>query len=96
MPRSAGAGGFEHGEAGPGRDRGVIAAKPGGDAVNGGAGVHFSFSDGFAPHQRRRGLPECARLNRLKKALPKDLAERIVNVKNFGYCFLEDRRVTKP
>jgi len=35
-------------------------------------------------------------LNRLKKALPKELAERIVNVKNFGYCFLEDRRVTKP
>lgn len=35
-------------------------------------------------------------LNRLKKSLPKDLAERIVNVKNFGYCFLEDRRVTKP
>ncbi len=35
-------------------------------------------------------------LNRLKKSLPKELAERIVNVKNFGYCFLEDRRVTKP
>ncbi|MEQ1917778.1 MAG: response regulator transcription factor [Elusimicrobiota bacterium] len=35
-------------------------------------------------------------LNRLKKVLPKELAERIVNVKNFGYCFLEDRRVTKP
>lgn len=35
-------------------------------------------------------------LNRLKKALPPELAERIVNVKNFGYCFLEDRRVTKP
>lgn len=35
-------------------------------------------------------------LNRLKKALPADLAERIVNVKNFGYCFLEDRKVTKP
>lgn len=35
-------------------------------------------------------------LNRLKKALPKELASRIVNVKNFGYCFLEDRRVTKP
>ena len=35
-------------------------------------------------------------LNRLKKALPKELAERIVNVKNYGYCFLEDRRVTKP
>ncbi|MDO8757279.1 MAG: response regulator transcription factor [Elusimicrobiota bacterium] len=35
-------------------------------------------------------------LNRLKKALPKELADRIVNVKNFGYCFLEDRRVTKP
>lgn len=34
-------------------------------------------------------------LNRLKKVLPKDLSERIVNVKNFGYCFLEDRRVTK-
>ncbi len=34
-------------------------------------------------------------LNRLKKVLPKELAERIVNVKNFGYCFLEDRRVTK-
>ncbi|MDD5302534.1 MAG: response regulator transcription factor [Elusimicrobia bacterium] len=35
-------------------------------------------------------------LNRLKKTLPKELAERIVNVKNFGYCFLEDRRVTRP
>jgi DNA-binding response OmpR family regulator len=35
-------------------------------------------------------------LNRLKKVLPKELADRIVNVKNFGYCFLEDRRVTKP
>jgi DNA-binding response OmpR family regulator len=35
-------------------------------------------------------------LNRLKKVLPKELAERIVNVKNFGYCFLEDRHVTKP
>ncbi|MBI5246593.1 MAG: response regulator transcription factor [Elusimicrobia bacterium] len=35
-------------------------------------------------------------LNRLKKSLPADLAERIVNVKNFGYCFLEDRKVTKP
>lgn len=35
-------------------------------------------------------------LNRLKKILPPELAERIVNVKNFGYCFLEDRRVTKP
>ncbi len=35
-------------------------------------------------------------LNRLKKTLPKELAERIVNVKNFGYCFLEDRHVTKP
>lgn len=34
-------------------------------------------------------------LNRLKKALPKELAERIVNVKNFGYCFLEERHVTK-
>lgn len=34
-------------------------------------------------------------LNRLKKALPKELADRIVNVKNFGYCFLEDRRVTR-
>ena len=34
-------------------------------------------------------------LNRLKKVLPKELAERIVNVKNFGYCFLEDRQVTK-
>jgi len=34
-------------------------------------------------------------LNRLKKVLPKELSERIVNVKNFGYCFLEDRRVTK-
>jgi DNA-binding response OmpR family regulator len=33
-------------------------------------------------------------LNRLKKLLPKELAERIVNVKNFGYCFLEDRKVT--
>ena len=35
-------------------------------------------------------------LNRLKKVLPKELADRIVNVKNFGYCFLEDRRVTPP
>lgn len=35
-------------------------------------------------------------LNRLKKSLPKELSERIVNVKNFGYCFLEDRRVTRP
>lgn len=35
-------------------------------------------------------------LNRLKKSLPKELAERIVNVKNFGYCFLQDRRVTRP
>jgi len=35
-------------------------------------------------------------LNRLKKSLPKEIADRIVNVKNFGYCFLEDRRVTRP
>jgi DNA-binding response OmpR family regulator len=35
-------------------------------------------------------------LNRLKKTLPKELAERIVNVKNFGYCFLNEPKVTKP
>lgn len=34
-------------------------------------------------------------LNRLKKALPKELAARIVNVKNFGYCFLEDQSAVK-
>jgi DNA-binding response OmpR family regulator len=34
-------------------------------------------------------------LNRLKKVLPKEIAERIVNVKNFGYCFLQERHVTK-
>jgi DNA-binding response OmpR family regulator len=34
-------------------------------------------------------------LNRLKKSLPKELAERIVNVKNFGYCFLQEPKVTK-
>ena len=34
-------------------------------------------------------------LNRLKKTLPKELAERIVNVKNFGYCFLQEPKVTK-
>lgn len=35
-------------------------------------------------------------LNRLKKSLPPELAERIVNVKNFGYCFLNEPKVTKP
>lgn len=33
-------------------------------------------------------------LNRLKKSLPKEISDRIMNVKNFGYCFLKDRRVT--
>jgi DNA-binding response OmpR family regulator len=35
-------------------------------------------------------------LNRLKKLLPKEIADRIVNVKNFGYCFLENRHATTP
>ena len=34
-------------------------------------------------------------LNRLKKALPPELAGRIVAVKNFGYCLLAARDVTR-
>lgn len=33
-------------------------------------------------------------LNRLRKALPAELAGRIVVVKSFGYCYLESARVT--
>ncbi len=33
-------------------------------------------------------------LNRLRKSLPPALAQRIVAVKNFGYCYLEQAQVT--
>jgi DNA-binding response OmpR family regulator len=35
-------------------------------------------------------------LNRLRKALPPDLGSRVVNVKNFGYVFLDESAPAGP